>query len=206
MLTLRPVRPLRRGARGHEPAEGRDPGRPLGLRAGLRAAATGRTPTSRSVYLARVKKAAETSKATFRVHSAKNLLGIVAGILEGEIQRDGRRSGAAPSRRSSSAVALEDALTYDEPEPLPFAARHWLGAALLEAKRFDDAETRLSRGARGPPAQRLVAARPAAGARRPGHDVEGGGRRSGRELVARGHLDSVVAVLTTLHESTAEMR
>ena len=29
---------------------------------------------------------------------------------------------------------------YDEPEPLPFAARHWLGAALLEAKRFADAE------------------------------------------------------------------
>ena len=29
---------------------------------------------------------------------------------------------------------------YDEPEPLPFAARHWLGAALLEAKRYEDAE------------------------------------------------------------------
>ena len=29
---------------------------------------------------------------------------------------------------------------YDEPEPLPFAARHWLGAALLDAKRFADAE------------------------------------------------------------------
>jgi hypothetical protein len=38
------------------------------------------------------------------------------------------------------AVELEDALTYDEPEPLPFAARHWLGAALLEAKRYTDAE------------------------------------------------------------------
>ena len=29
---------------------------------------------------------------------------------------------------------------YDEPEPLPFAARHWLGAALLEAQRYGDAE------------------------------------------------------------------
>ena len=29
---------------------------------------------------------------------------------------------------------------YDEPEPLPFAARHWLGASLLEAKRYDEAE------------------------------------------------------------------
>ena len=38
------------------------------------------------------------------------------------------------------AVALEDALTYDEPEPLPFAARDWLGAALLDAGRAADAE------------------------------------------------------------------
>ena len=37
-------------------------------------------------------------------------------------------------------VAIEDQLGYDEPEALPFAARHWLGAALLEAKRFGDAE------------------------------------------------------------------
>ena len=38
------------------------------------------------------------------------------------------------------AVALDDELEYDEPEPLPFPARHWLGAALLEAKRPADAE------------------------------------------------------------------
>ena len=31
---------------------------------------------------------------------------------------------------------------YDEPEPLPFAVRHWLGAALLEANRPPDAERR----------------------------------------------------------------
>lgn len=29
---------------------------------------------------------------------------------------------------------------YDEPEPLPFAARHWLGAALLEAGKHAEAE------------------------------------------------------------------
>ena len=38
------------------------------------------------------------------------------------------------------AVSLNDALVIDDPEPLPFAARHWLGAALLEANRFRDAE------------------------------------------------------------------
>jgi tetratricopeptide (TPR) repeat protein len=91
------------------------------------------------LYLERVKKTASTSAAAFRVHSAKNLLGIVAGILEGEIQRmagDVKDAIATFER----AAAAQDALTYDEPEPLPFAAHHWLGAALLEAKRFDEAE------------------------------------------------------------------
>jgi tetratricopeptide (TPR) repeat protein len=96
-------------------------------------------PDFAKVYLARVTKAAETSKAAFRVHSAKNLLGTVAGILEGEILRtSGDLAGAI--KVFEKAVELEDALTYDEPEPLPFAARHWLGAALLEAQRYADAE------------------------------------------------------------------
>ncbi len=96
-------------------------------------------PDFAKVYLARVTKAAETSKAAFRVHSAKNLLGTVAGILEGEILRTGGDLSAALNA-FEKAVELEDALTYDEPEPLPFAARHWLGAALLEAQRYSDAE------------------------------------------------------------------
>ena len=51
-----------------------------------------------------------------------------------------KATSTARSRRSKGAPRLEDALSYDEPEPLPFAARHWLGAALLEAKRSADAE------------------------------------------------------------------
>jgi TolA-binding protein len=35
---------------------------------------------------------------------------------------------------------IEDSLIYDEPEPLNFSARDWLGAALLEARRPGDAE------------------------------------------------------------------
>ena len=31
-------------------------------------------------------------------------------------------------------------MIYDEPEPLPFATGHWLGAALLEAKDYANAE------------------------------------------------------------------
>ena len=90
-------------------------------------------------YLGRVQKAAATSKGEFRIHSAKNLLGTVGGILEGEIQRAAGDLGAA-ILSFEKAAAYEDAMTYDEPEPLPFAARHWLGAALLEAKRFAEAE------------------------------------------------------------------
>ena len=91
------------------------------------------------VYLERVKKTAETSKATFRFHSAKELLGTVAGILEGEILWSaGDLSGAI--KVFEQAASVEDQLAYDEPEALPFAARHWLGAALLEAKRYADAE------------------------------------------------------------------
>jgi tetratricopeptide (TPR) repeat protein len=91
------------------------------------------------VYLERVRKTADTSKATFRFHSAKQLLGVVAGILEGEILLTaGDTKGAIGA--FERAVAVEDELAYDEPEALPFAARHWLGAALLDAKRFPDAE------------------------------------------------------------------
>ena len=92
-----------------------------------------------ALYLGRVKKAAETSKAAFRVHSAKDLLSIAAGILEGEMQR---MAGDLPAAIASfqRAASTQEALVYDEPEPLPFSAYHWLGAALLEAKRFADAE------------------------------------------------------------------
>ena len=91
------------------------------------------------VYLERVKKAADTSKAVFRFHPAKPLLGTVAGILEGEMLWS---AGDLPGAIAvfEQAVSIEDQLGYDEPEALPFAARHWLGAALLEAKRYADAE------------------------------------------------------------------
>ncbi len=91
------------------------------------------------LYLARVRQGAETPKAEFRDHPAKRLLGLVADLLEGEILRDDKQLDAAIAK-FESAVAHDDALEYDEPEPLPFPARHWLGAALVDAKRFSDAE------------------------------------------------------------------
>jgi tetratricopeptide (TPR) repeat protein len=89
--------------------------------------------------LTRILATAESSKAMFRFHNAHDLLGVLAPILEGEIDRaDGSldRAIAAFNR----AVAQYDGLMYDEPEPFPFSPRHWLGAALLEVGRYDEAE------------------------------------------------------------------
>ncbi len=90
-------------------------------------------------FLAKVQKTAGSSKAVFRGHSAAVLLGVAGGILEGEILRaDGKLKDAV--KAFERAVKAEDKIDYDEPEPLPFSARHWYGAALLEANRPGDAE------------------------------------------------------------------
>jgi tetratricopeptide (TPR) repeat protein len=96
-------------------------------------------PDFARVYLARIQKTAETSTAEFRQHSAKRFIGILAGVLEGELARDGKDLPGAIAA-FERAVVLDDELDYDEPEPLPFAARHWLGAALIDAGRHADAE------------------------------------------------------------------
>jgi tetratricopeptide (TPR) repeat protein len=101
------------------------------LRAGDREAA--------KTHLAAVLEAANTSTAQFGVNPAKKLFGILGGILEGEIALAG---GAGPAALAAfeRAVSIEESLVWDEPEPLPFSARHWLGAALLQAGRPADAE------------------------------------------------------------------
>ena len=90
-------------------------------------------------YFDRMTATIKTSTAVFKFHPAKVLLGTLAAILEGEIQRT---SGNMPAAIAAfeRAVALDDSIVIDDPEPLPFPARHWLGAALLDAKRFADAE------------------------------------------------------------------
>ena len=91
------------------------------------------------VYLQRVLTTADTSQATFRFHPARQILGVLGGILEGEIHWEGEEweSGIAAFER---AVRIEDSMAYDEPEPIPFAARHWLGAAQMEREDFAGAE------------------------------------------------------------------
>ena len=101
---------------------------------------TGAADSARA-YLARVDSLAASTpdSVVVRQHTAARLLGVVGGILRGELLRsEGRTDEAVAAFRR--AVELEDALVYDEPEPLPFAARDWLGAALLEAGRAAEAE------------------------------------------------------------------
>jgi tetratricopeptide (TPR) repeat protein len=106
---------------------------------GLAHLRTGDADSARA-YLARVDSLAVNSPGmVFRGHTAEALLGVLGGILRGEIARhEGRMDDALAAYEA--AAALEDALTYDEPEPLPFAVRDWLGAALLDAGRAEEAE------------------------------------------------------------------
>jgi tetratricopeptide (TPR) repeat protein len=90
-----------------------------------------------ALYLARIRKAAESS-AGFRFYTAKELLPILTGILEGEMQRAAGDLTAAIASFERAAL-LQEGLTYDEPEALPFSAFHWLGAALIQAGRHDEA-------------------------------------------------------------------
>jgi len=96
-------------------------------------------PDFARVYGLRVLQAADSSKASFRGHSAKNLLGTLGNVLLGEIERSAGQLDAAEAL-FKLAVAAEDQLDYDEPEPMPFAARHWLGALLIERSDFAQAE------------------------------------------------------------------
>lgn len=75
----------------------------------------------------------------FRGHTTQQLLGITGGILRAELLRADQQLDSAIVA-AAAAVAIEDGMTYDEPEPLPFTPRHWLGALLLEAGRSSEAE------------------------------------------------------------------
>jgi len=89
--------------------------------------------------LDRLRQMARSSSAVFRIHPAKTLLGTLAAILEGEFQR-AAGNAAAEIAAFEQAVRLQDTLLIDDPEPLPLAARHWLAAALVDQRRFADAE------------------------------------------------------------------
>jgi len=59
-------------------------------------------------------------------------------MLEGEIHwsRGDMLAAVEAFERANSAY---DNILYDEPEPIPFSAKHWLGAALIEVGDFERA-------------------------------------------------------------------
>ena len=97
---------------------------------------------SARIYAEHVEEAAATvpDSILFRGHTAASLLGVTGGILRAEIQvSEGQYDEAVVTLEH--AIELEDGLRYDEPEPLNFSARHWLGALLLELDRPAEAES-----------------------------------------------------------------
>ncbi|MFD2532589.1 tetratricopeptide repeat protein [Gracilimonas halophila] len=89
-------------------------------------------------HLEELQELAANSDGRFRFHSAENLLGTVQGILVGEIYRmEGDKEAALKAFQEG--VRFYDQLDYDEPEPLPFSPRHWLGAHYLEMEKFEEA-------------------------------------------------------------------
>ena len=98
-------------------------------------------PDSASFYLDRVKrgKTELADETPFRGHPAVDLITIASAILEGEmLALNGNVDEAV--RLLEEAIEVEDGLRYDEPEPLNFSARHWLGGILLDAKQNAQAE------------------------------------------------------------------
>jgi tetratricopeptide (TPR) repeat protein len=90
---------------------------------------------SARAYLERIQPPAE-GAAPRRMNSVTT---IVSAILRAEILMTEKRVDDAVAVLEA-AIEVEDDMPYAEPETLPFAARHWLGAILLEAKRPADAE------------------------------------------------------------------
>lgn len=80
----------------------------------------------------------ETSQ-RFGVNRAKNIAQLAQAVLEGEVlYREGEIDAGIAKLRE--AVALEDGLAYGEPPSWIQPVRHALGAALLQQKRFAQAE------------------------------------------------------------------
>jgi tetratricopeptide (TPR) repeat protein len=87
-------------------------------------------------FLAALKKVDDRSIGN---NPARTVLGIAKNMLAGEIafRRGEHDAGIALLREAAQA---EDTLVYDEPPDWMMPVRHALGAALMEAKQFQDAE------------------------------------------------------------------
>ncbi len=89
-------------------------------------------------YLDQLNDLTENTEARYRFHDGKDILGALAGILQGEMawSEGDMEAAVAAFRRGTESY---DLLNYDEPEPMPFSPRHWLGAAYIEIGAYDNA-------------------------------------------------------------------
>ncbi len=111
-------------------------------------------------------------EAIFGNNSGSDVLDVAEHLMRGEIlYRSGKTDEGIAALRE--AVAREDKLRYDEPPDWIQPVRHALGAALLQAGRFAEAETVFREDLAKLPGQRLGALRPPARAAAP---EEGGAR------------------------------
>ena len=79
-------------------------------------------------------------EATFGNNPGSDILDVAEHLMRGEIlYRSGKTEQGIAALRE--AVAREDRLRYDEPPDWIQPVRHALGAALLQAGRFAEAET-----------------------------------------------------------------
>ncbi len=72
------------------------------------------------------------------LNSGRRVLDLAAKVLEARIAQAKGRPEAVELYRE--AVTIEDGLAYNEPADWFYPTRHYLGAALLDAKRFKEAE------------------------------------------------------------------
>lgn len=90
-------------------------------------------------YLESLKKIANNSEDNYNRHSAKELLGVLGFILEGEILREDSQYNESV-KAFEKAIEFYDQFEYSEPESLPFSPRHWLGAVLIDMGDYEKAE------------------------------------------------------------------
>jgi tetratricopeptide (TPR) repeat protein len=107
---------------------------------GVALVATGRSAEAEQELTAFVAARPKVPKeAFFGNNGADDVLGVAEGVLRGELLfRTGKTEEGIAALRE--AVAREDRLRYDEPPDWIQPVRHPLGAALLQAGRFAEAE------------------------------------------------------------------
>ena len=98
-------------------------------------------PSARTEQAAfREARAKVQAEATFGNNSGSDILNVAESVMEGEIlYRSGKIDEGLAALREG--VKREDALRYDEPPDWIQPVRHPLGAALLQAGRFAEAES-----------------------------------------------------------------